>query len=65
MKPELAVIRYSRKDIRLADEAQAALIRGDRKALRDPSGMPLAVVQRLGFHLWHEGNLEEIAGVLA
>lgn len=49
MKAELASVRYSRKDIRLADEAQAALVRGDRKALRNPSGMPLAVVQRLGY----------------
>jgi hypothetical protein len=42
-------VRYSRKDIRLAEEAVTALLQGDRRVLADPAGMPLAVVQELGY----------------
>jgi hypothetical protein len=47
MRPQLPV-RYSRKEISQAEEAVAALLRGERKVLLDPARMPLMVVQELG-----------------
>jgi hypothetical protein len=47
VRPSLP-LHYSRKELGLAEQAVAALLRGERKVLADPARMPLAMVQQLG-----------------
>jgi hypothetical protein len=47
VRPSLP-LRYSRKELSQAEQAVAALLRGERKVLADPTSMPLAMVQELG-----------------